>query len=88
MKRVREVIVVGGGLIGATTAFALRQAGHAVTMLDADLPGAAWRAAAGLLSPAAEDLTPDAPLGALAAESLRLWPAFARQLETASGICI
>lgn len=85
-SRHADVIVVGGGLIGATTAFALRQAGYDVTVLDADLPGAAWRAAAGLLSPAAEDLTPDAPLGALAAESLRLWPAFARQLETASGM--
>lgn len=81
-----DVLVVGGGLIGATTAFALRQAGHAVTVLDADLPGAAWRAAAGLLSPAAEGLMPDTPLGALAAESLRLWPAFARQLESASGV--
>lgn len=81
-----DVLVVGGGLIGATTAFALRQAGHAVTVLDADLPGAAWRAAAGLLSPAAEGLMPDTPLGALVAESLRLWPAFAQQLEAASGM--
>ncbi len=83
-----DVLVVGGGLIGATTAFALRQAGHAVTVLDANLPGAAWRAAAGLLSLAAEGLTSDTPLGALAAESLRLWPAFARQLETSSGVCV
>ncbi|WP_135227790.1 FAD-dependent oxidoreductase [Deinococcus fonticola] len=84
-SREAEVVVVGGGLIGACVAFTLRQAGYAVTVLDADLPGAAWRAGAGLLSPDAEGLTPGTPLGVCAAESLRQWPDFARQLEGASG---
>ncbi|MFC4638950.1 FAD-dependent oxidoreductase [Deinococcus hohokamensis] len=78
------VLVVGGGLIGSVVAFALRQAGQAVQVLDADLPGAAWRAGAGLLTPDGERLSGTA-LHADALDSLRRWPGLAQQLETHSG---
>ncbi|GGB75092.1 NAD(P)/FAD-dependent oxidoreductase [Deinococcus soli (ex Cha et al. 2016)] len=80
MTRAREVIVVGGGLIGSLVAFTLRQAGADVLVLDVDRPGAAWRAAAGLLTPDGERLC-GTPLHADALEGLRRWPALAAQLE-------
>ena len=80
MTRAREVIVVGGGLIGSLAAFTLRGAGADVLVLDADRPGAAWRAAAGLLTPDGERLR-GTPLHADALEGLRRWPALAAALE-------
>ncbi|GGS28588.1 NAD(P)/FAD-dependent oxidoreductase [Deinococcus knuensis] len=80
-----DVIVVGGGLIGAVTAFTLSRAGLRVTVLDADRPGAAWRAAAGLLTPDGERLR-GTPLHAPALSGLRAWPELARALEAASGV--
>ncbi len=44
-----DCVVVGGGIAGALTAHALAQAGHAVQVLDAEEPGAATPAAAGML---------------------------------------
>lgn len=79
-----SVIVVGGGLIGSAVAFTLREAGLEVEVLDAHLPGAGWRAAAGLLTPDGERLA-GTPLHASALESLNLWPEFARSLEAHSG---
>ncbi|MEW6421416.1 MAG: FAD-dependent oxidoreductase [Deinococcota bacterium] len=79
VSRAREVIVVGGGLIGSLVAFTLRQAGADVLVLDAEHRGAAWRAAAGLLTPDGERLR--GPLHVAALEGLRRWPALAAQLE-------
>lgn len=78
------IVVVGGGLIGSCIAFELHQAGEEVLVLDADLPGAAWRAGAGLLTPSGERLGGTA-LEHDAKESLALWPDFARRLEAAAG---
>jgi glycine oxidase len=84
MTRTREVIVVGGGLIGSLVAFTLRGAGADVLVLDADRPGAAWRAAAGLLTPDGERLR-GTPLHADALEGLRRWPALVAALERSGG---
>ena len=78
------IAVIGGGLIGSCVAFELAQSGEDVRVFDADLPGAAWRAGAGLLTPTGERLQ-GTPLEADAGESLALWPDFARRLEAASG---
>ncbi|WP_291423134.1 FAD-binding oxidoreductase [Deinococcus sp.] len=78
------ITIIGAGLIGATIAFTLRRAGYAVTLWDADLPGAAWKAGAGMLTPDGEGLT--GCLAQKARESLRLWPGFARDLEAQSGV--
>lgn len=78
------IAVLGGGLIGSCVAFELAQAGEDVRVFDADLPGAAWRAGAGLLTPSGERLQ-GTPLEADANQSLSLWPDFAHRLEEASG---
>lgn len=78
------IAVIGGGLIGSCVAFELGQAGEDVLVFDADLPGAAWRAGAGLLTPSGERLS-GTPLEADAKQSLSLWPDFARRLESVSG---
>ncbi len=80
------ITVIGAGLIGSTIAFTLRRAGYAVTVWDADLPGAAWKAGAGMLTPDGEGLT--GSLAETARESLRLWPGFARGLEAQSGVSV
>jgi glycine oxidase len=46
-----DLAVIGGGLIGLATAAAAAERGLSVTLLAADRPGAASRAAAGLLVP-------------------------------------
>ncbi|MFN9856651.1 MAG: FAD-dependent oxidoreductase, partial [Pseudanabaena sp.] len=50
-----DVLIIGGGIIGLSTAIALSQKGASVTVVERDLcgQGATW-AAAGLLAPEAE----------------------------------
>lgn len=80
-----DVIVVGGGLIGAAIAFELAQKGVSVLLLDRQEPGfeASW-AAAGMLSPAPDALH-SAPLVPFARESQRMYPKFVSAVEEASG---
>jgi glycine oxidase len=83
-----DVAIVGGGLIGAATAFELAPEKLRVLVLDRREPGreASW-AAAGMLSPGPD--SPDAlPLVPLAKESLRLYPEFVAAVEDASGISV
>lgn len=72
--------MIGGGVVGLSIAFALAQERASVTVLDADRPGRASAAAAGMLAPLAE-AGRDGPFVPLAVESLRLWPRFADQLR-------
>ncbi|MGN6427716.1 MAG: NAD(P)/FAD-dependent oxidoreductase [Leifsonia sp.] len=46
-----RVVVVGSGVAGAATAFALARRGAAVTIVDAGLPGRATDAGAGIIQP-------------------------------------
>src|ERR1017187_4959692 len=49
---VMDVIIIGGGIIGASTAWRLAQAGAAVTLVDAGAPGGGGRlGGAGMLAP-------------------------------------
>lgn len=52
-----EVAVVGGGVIGALAAYELAKRGVPVLLLDAEKPGAATRASAGMLAPHPEGLS-------------------------------
>lgn len=56
MTRSADVVVVGGGAIGASTAFAIARRGVGVTLVDADTPGRASSASAGGLWPLGESL--------------------------------
>jgi glycine oxidase len=84
--RTFDVAIAGGGLIGASIAFELAQAGLRVGLFDSQQPGseASW-AAAGILSPAPENaaMVSAVPLGRA---SLAMYPEFVAAIETLSGI--
>jgi glycine oxidase len=77
----REVLIVGGGLIGSSIAWRLAQKGARVTLADAgNLGGEASPAGAGMLAPRSES---GCDLGL---ESLALYPSFVEQLRAETGI--
>jgi glycine oxidase len=83
--KVADVIIVGGGVIGASIAFELAAEKLDVLLIDSQQPAreASW-AAAGMLSPGPD--SPDAlPLVPLAKESMRLYPEFIASVEELSG---
>jgi glycine oxidase len=81
-----QVHVVGGGVIGLSTAWELSRNGHEVTVVSPTpgLDGASW-VAAGMLAPVTEAQFGESALTALLLEGAGRWPAFARTLETATG---
>jgi len=83
-----QIAVVGGGIIGATVAWRLAQHGARVTIFEARQWGAeaSW-AAAGMLAPGAE-VTAVSAWAEMALASARMYPAFLRELEAASGVRI
>jgi glycine oxidase len=84
----RDVIVVGGGVIGLAVAWRAAQRGVDVTVLERDgFAGGASHAAAGMLAPIAEVDFGGAgeALLSLGIESAAAWPAFAEELATAAG---
>jgi glycine oxidase len=80
-----DVVVAGGGLIGASIAFELAQAGLHAAVFDAHEPGreASW-ASAGIISPAPEG-PGMIPLVALSKASAAMYPKFIAAVEEASG---
>jgi glycine oxidase len=84
MAKSYDVVIVGGGIIGASCALALAEEGMRVVVLDRQEPGReASGAAAGMLSPAPH-LPGDEALAPLASESLRLYPNFIHSIELIS----
>src|SRR5258708_19007161 len=86
--RTFDVAIAGGGLIGASIAFELAQAGLRVGLFDSQQPGgeASW-AAAGILSPAPENaaMVSTVPLGRA---SLAMYPTFVESIEKLSETCV
>lgn len=83
------MLIVGGGLIGLALAWRLAGRGRRVRVLErAEAGRGASHAAAGMLAPAAEVGFEEMPLYRLERESLRRWPAFARELEEAAGMAV
>jgi glycine oxidase len=82
----RPVLVVGGGAIGLAVGWRLAQAGAAVTLFERGRTGrgTTWLAA-GMLAPDAEIGFEELDLYRLSRASLDRWPAFADDLEAASG---
>lgn len=80
-----DIIVIGGGIIGASIAFSLAQEKIRVGLFDQHEPGreASW-AAAGMLSPVPETAA-DIPLVPYGRASLNLYPRFIAEVEEASG---
>ena len=82
VPRSPDAIVIGAGIIGASIAWRLAQAGVAVTLLDAgELGGEASWAGAGMLAPGGE-FVEQTPLASFALESLGLYPEFVQELES------
>ena len=82
-----EVVVVGGGVVGLTVAYELARRGREVLVLDpGDQPGAASRAAAGMLAPTSEADLADRALVALELDSLRRYPGFVAGVEGLTGL--
>jgi glycine oxidase len=80
------VVVVGGGVVGLAAGYELARRGREVLVLDAgDRPGAATRAAAGMLAPTSEADLADASLVDLEIDSLRRYPSFVEGVERVSG---
>ncbi|HUB36589.1 MAG TPA: glycine oxidase ThiO [Solirubrobacteraceae bacterium] len=83
-----DVTIVGGGIAGLACAWRASRAGLSVTLLERDELGrGASHVAAGMLAPVAEAEFGEAGrrLLELGMRSAALWPAFARELEQASG---
>jgi glycine oxidase len=81
-----KIVIIGGGVAGLSIGWRLLQAGCAVTILERAQPaaGATW-ASAGMLAVTAElEEAADAERD-LALRANALWPAFAAELEAASG---
>lgn len=81
-----DIVIVGAGIIGLAIAWALRQSGARVVVLDRQTPGqgASW-AGGGILSPLPPDRR-DPALEPLLQRSLALYPAWCAELAGHSGL--
>jgi glycine oxidase len=86
MMSTYDAVIAGGGLIGASIALELAEAGMKVGLYDAREPGreASW-ASAGMLSPAPENpgMIPFVPMSLA---SVALYPEFIRKVEQLTGM--
>ncbi len=80
-----RVIVIGAGVIGLATAWTLRRAGAAVTVVDPAPASGATHAAAGMLAPVAETYYREQELGRLCLASAAAYPGFVAELARALG---
>ncbi len=82
-----DVVVIGGGVIGLAVAWRAAQRGRTVRVLErGELGGGASHVAAGMLAPVTEADPGELALLELGLRSAEAWPAFAAELEQASGI--
>jgi glycine oxidase len=84
-----RVAVIGAGVIGLAIAWRLAQRGVSVTVFEKGEAGqGASHAAAGMLAACSEAEPGEEALVALGRRSQALWPAFAAELEEASGVAV
>ena len=83
-----DAFVIGAGIVGASIAWKLAQAGARVVLADAGrMGGEASSAGAGMLAPGGE-FERDSIWATLGIESIALYPAYVRALEAESGLQI
>lgn len=87
MSAAHDVVVIGGGAVGAACARELALAGRNPLVLDPGAPGAAWQAAAGMLAPQIEADAND-PLFDLGLAARELYAPLAAELKDNVGIDI
>ena len=85
MKATRDILIVGGGVIGLAIAVELKRQGAKVTVISQDFMQSAGNAAAGMLAPRAEQLTSE-PLLELCLRSRWLYPEWTQKLEAIAGV--
>lgn len=84
-----DVIVVGGGAIGAACARELARSGRTVAFMDPDADdGQAWRAAAGMLAPEVETREHDDPVVALGVAGRERLAVLSERLRDSVGLDI
>lgn len=81
----RDVVVVGGGIVGLACAWRAAQAGLTVTVVDPAPGSGASHVAAGMIAPVTEVVYGEQDLLRLTIASARRWPGFAAELEQAAG---
>jgi thiazole synthase len=84
MKAARDILIIGGGIIGLAIAVELTRQGAKVTVVSKDSTEAASHAAAGMLAPLAEKLT--SPMLDLCLRSRWLYPEWTAKLEELTGV--
>ena len=84
MTSTTDLLVLGGGIAGLTVALEAARRGLAVTVIDTPRPGAASRAAAGMLAPSVEDVPP--PMFGAAVAARDFYPGYLEALRDRSGI--
>jgi glycine oxidase len=80
-----DVVIAGGGLIGAAIGWRCVQRGLSVVLVDPAPGSGASRAAGGMLAPVSEATYGEERLLRLCQESLRRYPAFVAELEAVTG---
>ncbi len=85
MKAARNILIIGGGVIGLAIAIELKRQGAKVSVVSKDFMQAASHAAAGMLAPMAEKLT-SPPLLDLCLRSRWLYPEWTQKLEELTGV--
>lgn len=85
----REVLIIGGGIIGCSIAWRAAQKGFRVKVVDAGRIGgeSSW-AGAGMLAPGGEVKADGSPWARWSVESLAMYPAFCEELTAESGVSI
>src|SRR5512134_3701121 len=83
VRRSADVCIIGGGIVGRCAALSLAAQGIRVDLVSRDLPGAASRAAAGLLAPSIEGGS--GPANDFAVMARDAYPLFLEKLHDAVG---
>jgi glycine oxidase len=86
MRATTDVVVVGGGIIGAAIAWRLSAAGASVTVVDPAPGSGATRTAAGMLAPVTELHYGEERLLRLNLASARRYPDFVDAVQAATGL--
>lgn len=84
MNKATDLVVVGGGIAGLTTALAATERGLSVVVIDEPRAGSASRAAAGMLAPSVEGLPPT--VRELAIEARDYFPRFLSELRAKADV--
>ena len=79
VSKTTDLVIVGGGIAGLTVALAAAERGLSSVVIDQPRPGAASRAAAGMLAPSVEGLPP--AVRPLALEAREYFPRFLAELQ-------